>query len=71
MKAFIFEQGNGLPDAGDYCTDSDYLYRVQSIDSRIHLGDRRGNYVHAQVERVKWDACTQEDQHTAIVCLDL
>lgn len=66
-RATIYEQGNGLPRAGDYCSSGDYLYRVESIDSRIQTGRARGNYVAATVVEVPWSACDEADQHTAAV----
>jgi hypothetical protein len=67
VKATIYEQGNGLPDVGDYCGGGGYLYRVISIDSRIQTGNARGNYVHATVELADWEDCSEENEHTALV----
>lgn len=65
--ATIYEQGNGLPSAGDYCSDGDHLFRVDSIDSRVQTGQLRGNCVAATVTQVPWTACDEADQHTAVV----
>lgn len=67
MKRIISEQGNGFPAVGDYVSDGDYLYRVGSIDSRIQTEQGRNNYVYSTVERVAWDACEADVQHTATV----
>lgn len=69
-KATIYEQGNGFPDAGDYASDGDTLFQIVTIDGRIQTGSPRGNYVSATVRQVPWDACTEDDQHTARVDLD-
>ena len=63
----IFEQGNGLPEAGDFCMGGGQLYQVVSMDSRIQTGDVRGNWVYATVSQVPFHACEEADQHTARV----
>ena len=70
-NATIIEQGNGLPDAGEYCSGGGSLYRVIRT-SRIHTGDRpgAGNYVYAEVELADYADCSEEDEHTALVRLD-
>lgn len=69
-KATIYEQGNGFPDAGGYASDGDYLFQIVTIDGRIQTSGQRGNWVSATVRQVPWDACTEDDQHTARVDLD-
>lgn len=66
-KAIIEEQGNGFPVAGDYVSDSDQLYRVESIDSRIQTEQYKANYVYATVEPVEWSECAEGDEHSARV----
>ena len=69
-QAIIYEQGNGLPVAGDYASDGDQLYLIESIDSRIQTDSPRGNYVYATVEPVEpveWDECDESDEHSALV----
>lgn len=67
INATIYEQGNGLPQAGDYCGGEGCLWLIESIDSRIHTGDPRGNYVYATVSEADWDDCDEGDEHTALV----
>lgn len=66
-NACIYEQGNGLPDEGDYCSGASALWRVVSIDSRIQTDSPRGNYVYATVEQVDWGDCSEADEHSARV----
>jgi hypothetical protein len=62
----IQERGNGLPDVGDYVSDGDQLYRVESIDSRIQIGQPgESNWVYATVVAVDWSECSASDEHTA------
>lgn len=69
IAADIYEQGNGLPDVGDYVSDGDDLFEIITIAGNIQTDSPRGNYVGATVKRVAWDACAEEDQHTARVVL--
>ena len=66
-NATIYEQGNGLPEAGDYCGGEGRLWLIESIDSRIQTGDPAGNYVYATVTEADWDDCSEGDEHTARV----
>jgi hypothetical protein len=66
-NATIYEQGNGLPEEGDYCGGEGCLWLVESIDSRIQTGDPAGNYVYATVTEADWDDCSEGDEHTARV----
>jgi hypothetical protein len=67
MRAKIIEQGNGLPEVGDYCSGNCQLYLIESIDSRIQTDDARGNYFFATVEEADYEDCPEEDEHTALV----
>lgn len=74
MKATIHEMGNGLPEVGDYVAGADgsatYLYRVESIDSRIQTsakGSGGANWVFATVEQVDWSDCAEGDEFPARV----
>lgn len=67
ITANIFEQGNGFPYVGEYVAGDGQLYRVLTIGTRIHTGDRRGNYVTVQVEEVDWSDCEESDEHSALV----
>lgn len=67
MEAYIYEQGNGFPVAGDYCVGGGELYEVVEILGRIETGDTRGNRVLAEVEPAEWSDCAEEDEHTALV----
>lgn len=67
MRALIYEQGNGLPEAGDYCAGGGYLYRVESVDGRIQTDSAIGNYVLATVSQADWEDCEEADEHTAYV----
>jgi hypothetical protein len=69
-KAIIYEQGNGLPEAGDYCSGMGRLWLIESIDSRIQTGSAAGNWVEATVSEVDYDDCAEEDEHTALVQTD-
>lgn len=66
-NATIYEQGNGLPEEGDYCGGEGCLWLVESIDSRIQTGDPSGNYVYATVTEADWADCSEGDEHTARV----
>lgn len=66
-NATIYEQGNGLPEAGDYCAGEGLLWLVESIDSRIQTGDTCGNYVYATVTEADWSDCPEDEEHTARV----
>jgi len=68
-NATIYEQGNGLPEVGDYVGGRGYLYRIESIDSRIETS-ARGNCVRATVVDADWDDCSEEDEHTALCQVD-
>lgn len=70
MKAAIYEQGNGLPEPGDYCGGQGQLWLVESIDSRIHTGDPQGNWVWATVSEADWDDCRESEEHTARVSIE-
>lgn len=59
MQAIIIEQGNGYPTVGAYVAADGDLYRVTAIETHIHTGDARGNYVHATVERADWSDCPE------------
>jgi hypothetical protein len=67
ISANIYEQGNGLPEAGDYCAGEGQLWLVESIDSRIQTGGPQGNYIHATVSEANWSDCSEADEHTARV----
>lgn len=67
----VIEQGNGLPDVGDYCSGAGSLWRIVSM-SRIHTGNSpgAGNYVYAEVEPADYEDCAEEDEHSALVVPD-
>lgn len=67
IECIIKEQGNGMPDVGDYIAGSGgSLYRIVSM-GRLEAGAYPGTpyWCHGTVERVEWDACTEDEQHTA------
>ena len=66
-NATIYEQGNGLPEVGDYCGGAGQLWLVESIDSRIQTGDPCGNCVLVTVSLADWSDCAEGDEHTARV----
>lgn len=67
-NATIYEQGNGLPEAGDYCGGEGQLWLIESIDSRIQTGESGcGNWVYATVSEADWDDCDEGDEHSARV----
>lgn len=70
MRARVHEQGNGLPDVGDYCGGGGYLYRIESIDSRIQTDGAQGNYVYCTVSEADWSDCSEGDEHSALVQLE-
>lgn len=67
MRALVYEQGNGLPEVGDYCAGSGSLYLIESVDSRVQTDSPRGNYVYATVTVADWCECAEDDEHTALV----
>lgn len=68
MNARILERGNGFPVAGDYVTDGNELYLIETINSRIHTGGSgEANYVYAEVALADWDDCEEDEIHTASV----
>lgn len=66
-QAIIIEQGNGYPDVGAYVSGAGELYRVMTIETHIHTGDSRGNYVYATVEPASWSDCPEGAEHSARV----
>jgi len=70
VKARVYEQGNGLPDVGDYCAGGGHLYLIESIDSRIQTDSAQGNYFFATVSEADWSDCSEADEHTALVQLE-
>lgn len=55
-QARIVERGNGLCDVGQYVAAGGSVYRVISMDGRIHCGPAgAGNYVYGVVEDADWD----------------
>lgn len=66
-KAIIIEQGNGLPEVGDYCSGEGQLWLIESIDSRIQTDGHSGHYVHATVTAADYSDCSEENEHTALV----
>ena len=69
-NATIYEQGNGLPEAGDYCSGDGQLWFVVSVDSRIQTNGSQGNYVYATVSGADYSDCSEEDEHTARVVIE-
>ena len=69
QKATIYEQGNGLPEKGDYCGGEGYLWLIESIDSRIQTGDPQGNHVLATVSLADWSDCPEGEEHSARVVI--
>jgi len=66
-KAIVIEQGNGLPDVGDYCSGDGQLWLIESIDSRIQTDSAMGNYVYATVSGADYSECNESAEHTARV----
>lgn len=73
MTAIIREQGNGLPDVGDYVAGNDgEVYRVLSIHGPIQTGRSpgAGDWVRAAVELADWDDVTDDTEPTCTAVLD-
>lgn len=71
LQAKIFDRGDGLPRAGDYCSGDDpdgalQLYRVESIGPGP-VGDPRGRWVYAAVTPVRHSACPESAEHSALI----
>jgi hypothetical protein len=68
VECTIIENGNGLPDVGDYVPGTDgELYQVAAMSGTIHTGPPgHGNYVHATVAHACWDEVDEDEEiHTA------
>jgi len=61
LEARIYEQGNGLPVAGDYCWGAGVLYRVEWVGAWVQ------NSVYATVREADLSECAEGDEHTAYV----
>lgn len=71
-NAKIIEQGNGLPDCGDYVTGDDgELYVIIRIEDRINTGHHPGdgNWCRARVLPVDWDNVDEAKIFPAQACL--
>lgn len=66
-NARIYEQGNGFPAPGDYCSGEGRLWAVESIDSHTRTGYPAGNWVYATVSEADWSDCPEDAEHTALV----
>lgn len=62
----IHEQGNGFPGEGDILLLDGSPVRIVSLETTIHTGDLRGNYIHAEVEDAEWPE-TDDDVFAARV----
>lgn len=72
ISAVIEEQGNGLPDEGDYVihSKSGSLYRVVSFEGRIFTGPPgSGNRIHAILAPADWDDCPEGEESDCKVTL--
>lgn len=73
QPAVIYERGNGWPGVGDYLLDEEGTpYRVVSLDGSIETGNPGdSNWIRATVEKADWDACAEDDEFPASLCLDV
>jgi hypothetical protein len=69
----IVEQGNGLPDVGDYVPGPDgELYRVVAFhDGYIQTGrwPGEGDWIRAHVVRAALDDCAEGEEHPSVAVI--
>lgn len=67
VRARVHEQGNGLPEVGDYCGGWGQLYRIISRGGPIQTGHALGNWAYYLAVPADWSECPEGAEHTACV----